>query len=585
MWYATMFCTVSIKRLRTASYAFAVLFIMGNAYAAVETMDSEALRERVKQQALEREQLQQQPRVNLQGEPISTPVTQGFPETETPCFIIHQFNFEIPNQPSSKVTRKDLSALTFDTFFFAQDYLTQYKDRCIGRGGINYLLQNLSAQILARGYSTTRIGIPQQDLANGTLLLTLVPGIIHELRFADVETTGTWRNAFPTTAGKLLNLRDLEQGLEQMKRVPSQEVEMQIAPAGSMGESDVIISIKRSKPWKIVATLDDTGAKGTGKNQAGLQFAWDNPIGVNDLFNIGLNTDADRNGQQRGTRGNNLSYSIPFGYLTASVSASESTYHQRIQGAVTSFVSSGKSQNFEAKLNYLFHRNQFGKTSLQFRTTKRWSHSYIDDTEVVVQKRNTTHAEFALIHQHNIGQAQLDTTLAYRWGTPWFGALADAANTTNGRYRYRLETLDSTLSIPFKIKTQPLKYSATLRMQNTNTALYASEWFSIGNRWTVRGYDGEASLGAEKGFFIRNELAYAIPDAQQSAYVGFDYGKVYGDNVINLQGNRLAGCVIGMRGALLNGITYEVFAGRPINKPQGYPTANPAWGFSLMYQM
>lgn len=570
-------------------YFWALLFVVSSlwthsSYAAVETTDTEALRNRARQEALERELLQQQPRVDLQAKPAAREVTV-FPQDETPCFKIRRFSIDIPEQLSSEAKRQGASASPGDTFYFAKEYLEPFKGRCIGHGGINYLIQNLTTQILARGYSTTRIGIPEQDLANGTLKLTLVPGLIHELKFADAKTAGTWKNAFPAASGDLLNLRDLEQGLEQMKRVPSQEVDMQILPAGSMGESDVVISVKRSKPWRIVATLDDTGAKGTGKYQADLQFAWDNPLGANDLLNIGLNSDANRDDYKHGTQGNSLSYSIPFGYLTASVLAGESTYHQRIQGAVTSFVSSGKSQNFEAKLNYLFHRDQFSKTSVQFRTTKRWSHSYIDDTEVAVQKRNTTHAELSLIHKHNIGQAQLDTTFAYRWGTPWFGAQDEAANIANGSYRYRLETLDTTLNIPFKIKERPLNYRATLRVQNTNTPLFASEWFSIGNRWTVRGFDGESSLGAEKGFFWRNELSYPIPETQQSTYVGLDYGKVYGNNVANLQGDHLAGLVIGLRGALFNGMSYEAFAGTPINKPQRYRSEDPALGFSLMYQM
>jgi len=260
--------------------------------------------------------------------------------------------------------------------------------------------------------------------------------------------------------------------------------------------------------------------------------------------------------------------------------------HQRIAGAVSSFVSSGKAQNFEAKFSYLFHRDQYSKSSLQFRTGKRWSHAFIDDTEVAVQKRNTTLAELALIHRHNIGRTQLDTTFAYRWGASWFGAQADAANlpATSPRYRYALETLDVALVIPFTLKDRALGYSATLRAQNTNTALYASEWFSIGNRWTVRGLDGESALGAEKGFFLRNELSYPIPDTRQAAYVGIDYGKVYGDNVANLLGNQLAGMVIGMRGALFKGLTYEIFAGSALDKPQHYPTDDPVAGFSLIYQ-
>ena len=257
--------------------------------------------------------------------------------------------------------------------------------------------------------------------------------------------------------------------------------------------------------------MDDSGAMGTGKTQAGLQLGWDNLLGANDLFNIGTNTDADRNNYMRGTQGNNLSYSIPFGYWTSTVSANESMYHQRIMGAVQSFVSSGKSQNLEAKVSYLFYRDQFSKSSLQFRTSKRFSHSYIDDTEVLVQKRNTTLAEIALIHKHNIGQAQDRYHVAYRWGAPWFGAQSDPANlaTTSPRYRYALETLDVTLIMPFKLKERALSYSFTFRAQDTNTALYASEWFSIGNRWTVRGFDGGSALSAEKGLFLRNENRYS----------------------------------------------------------------------------
>ena len=577
----------STSRILSAAFTLVVLSAVfaSNSDAAVETTDSEALRNRARQEAQERERQQKIPSVDLQGELPKTEAIQ-FPVTEIPCFPIRNFILEVPQQLSPAAHRYGASTSSWDTFRFAQDYLEQYAGNCIGREGINHIVKGVTAKVLERGYSTTRIGIPAQDLSSGALRLALIPGIIHELRFADTETPGTWKNAFPATSGKLLNLRDLEQGLEQMKRVSSQEADLQIVPAGNPGESDIVISVKRSKPWRVIASLDDSGAKGTGKTQAGVQLGWDNPFGANDVLNLGLNTDADRSSYLRGTQGNNLSYSIPFGYWTASLSANESTYHQRIEGAVSSFVSSGQSQNLEAKFSYLFHRDQFSKSSLQFRSGKRWSHAFIDDTEVAVQKRNTTLAELALIHKHNIGQAQLDTTFAYRWGAPWFGAQEDAANlpATSPRYRYALETLDVALVIPFTLKDRALGYSATLRAQNTNTALYASEWFSIGNRWTVRGLDGESALGAEKGFFLRNELSYPIPDTRQAAYVGIDYGKVYGDNVANLLGNQLAGMVIGMRGALFKGLTYEIFAGSALDKPQHYPTDDPVAGFSLIYQ-
>ncbi|MFX6743248.1 POTRA domain-containing protein, partial [Acinetobacter baumannii] len=85
--------------------------------------------------------------------------------------------------------------------------------------------------------------------------------------FAEPEIWGTWRSAFPTRSGDLLNLRDLEQGLEQMKRVASQDVDMQVVPTATPGVSDVVIAVKRSKRWTVVASVDDSGSRSTGKRQ------------------------------------------------------------------------------------------------------------------------------------------------------------------------------------------------------------------------------------------------------------------------------------------------------------------------------
>jgi hemolysin activation/secretion protein len=130
-----------------------------------------------------------------------------------------------------------------------------------------------------------------------------------------------------------------------------------------------------------------------------------------------------------------------------------------------------------------------------------------------------------------------------------------------------------------------LTYSAAFRAQNTNTALYPDQWFSIGNRWTVRGFDGESALSAEKGFFLRNEIGFPILDTAQSAYVGLDFGEVYGYNAVALPGSKLAGLVTGLRGSMAQRMIYEVFAGFSLYKPRYYPTDEPAAGFSFMYQM
>lgn len=569
----------------TVIMALSVLtFASANIHAqAVETPDTAEQRNRTRDEVAERERQQQSPRIDLQGKEVKPGALLALPE-ETPCFKIDHFLLEVPAQLPAKTRTLGASTSSFDRFRFAQNYLEKYSGRCIGREGVGLILKGLTDQIVSKGYTTTRLGIPEQDMSSGTLKLTLIPGIIHEIRFADNETSGRL-NAFPAGAGDLFNLRDFEQGLEQMKRVTSQDVDMQIIPAVTLGESDIVISVKRTKPWRIITSLDDSGAKGTGKLQAGLTIAWDNPLNANDLFSIGTTADGENNVSAKGTQGYNTSYSIPYGYWTLTLSASDYQYHQRVIGSNQTFISSGASQNSEGKISYLFQRDQTQKNSLQFRTGKRWSHSYIDSTEIEVQYRNTTFAELALVHKHYLGQAQLDVTVAYRWGVPWLDGQRDPGtlSSSSPRLNYQLETLDATLNTPFKLWDKALNYTATFRAQNSNSPLYASEWFSIGSRWTVRGYDGENTLGAEQGYFLRNEISIPITDTTQSVYAGLDHGKVFGPNVPNLIGDQLTGAVLGMRGNLLKGMSYDIFAGTPLYKPVGFRTDEPTAGFSLSY--
>jgi hemolysin activation/secretion protein len=164
---------------------------------------------------------------------------------------------------------------------------------CVGKQGIDILVKGLQETILGRGYITTRVLLPTQKLSSGTLKLALVPGVIRELKFADPATRGIWKTAFPARSGDLLNLRDLEQGLDQMKRVSSQDADMQIVPGTSAGESDVVITVKRTKPWSIVASVDNSGTRATGKLQGNLSVGLNNPLGLNDILTLSANQDLE----------------------------------------------------------------------------------------------------------------------------------------------------------------------------------------------------------------------------------------------------------------------------------------------------
>ena len=541
---------------------------------------------RQQEEARERERT-----VTAPGVRSSVTASAGYPAlpSEMPCFRIERFALDVPDALPASVKSQGASALPMDRFAFAREWLEHYAGQCVGKQGLDVLVKGLSQAILAHGYVTTRVLLPEQDLSTGTLKLSLIPGVIRHVRFADEKLRGTWKTAFPNGDGELLNLRDLEQGLEQMKRVSSQDVSMQLVPGELPGESDVVLDVKRGKPWTVVASIDNSGTRATGKLQGNLSLGIDNPLGLNDIFNVGVSQDLEFGDKRLGSHGWNGFYSITWGYWTATLSAYTNTYYQQIAGVNQTFVASGNSKTVDLKLNRVLSRSQNYVFGAYVRLSRRFGQSFIEDTEIPQQRRNNTFVEFGLTDRHYFGNAQFDGTLAYRQGIGAFGAQDDMLAVDGGpTYRYKMAVLDANLSVPFAIARQPFRYVTTFHGQYTGNTLYYIDDLTIGSRYTVRGFDGETMLAASRGFYWRNELQAPIGRTGQAVYAGIDYGRVWGPQPVALADTQLAGAVIGVKGSVatrFGSYGYDLFTGAPVYKPSEFPAVRMTFGFQLTAQL
>lgn len=454
----------------------------------------------------------------------------------------------------------------------------------MGTEGVNTVLKRVQNAIVARGFVTTRVLAAPQDLKRGVLTLTLVPGRIRTIRFApDTDARATAWNAVPADAGDLLNLRDIEQGLENFKRVPTAEADIQIAPTegdnARPGESDLLIRWMQPRRFRANLSLDDSGSAATGELQAGATLSWDHLLRANDLFYLNLGHDVF-NHEGQGTRSWTVHYDVPLGYWLLGATASGYEYHQSVAGDSQSYVYSGSSHNAELRVSRLLFRNATTKFGVYGRGWYRDSDNFIDDTEVLVQRRRMAGWEVGLTHRQFIGTATLDANVAVRHGTGAFDALqAPEQAFGEGTSRSKLITADAQLSVPFQWGEQRLRYTGTWRAQWNRTPLVPQDRFAIGGRYTVRGFDGEASLSGERGWLWRNDLGLTLGGGQE-LYVGADIGHVGGPSAQRQLGHRLAGAVIGLRGGA--GRAYwDVFVGAPINQPDGFPTAYTTTGFNL----
>jgi hemolysin activation/secretion protein len=571
----------------------ALVSLASNAQHAPTRIDEAAA---ARANAEQNQQIQQQRDAQQRGATVLAPAMRSaLPTTsddypllpvETPCFRISTLALDVPTTLPDALRSKGASALPLDPFAFAREWLEHYKGQCVGKSGIDTLTNGLQQAILSHGYITTRVLVSQQDLSGGTLAFALVPGVMREVRFADPDTRGTLTSTFPARDGDLLDLRDLEQGLEQMKRLASQNADMQIEPTGTPGESDVVVSVKRSKPWSFVASVDNSGTDATGKWQGNVSLGIDNPLGLNDVFTVGGNQDLSFGNQSLGSHGFNGSYSVPWGYWTATLSGNTNTYYQNIAGMNQTFVSSGNSQTAALRLARVLSRSRSDIFGVEFQLAKRFGASFIDDTDIPHQRRNNTFFEMGLTDRHYFGASQFDGTLAYRQGIGGLGATPDPY-LDGPTYRYHMAVLDANLSVPFAVAQQGFRYVTTVHAQFTDDTLFYLDDLTIGSRYTVRGFDGETMLAAESGFYWRNELQWPIFQTGHALYAGLDYGRVSGPNTPYLAGTQLAGAAIGIRGCLPSrfaSLSYDMFVGTPVYQPSGFPTSSVSVGMQATSQ-
>jgi hemolysin activation/secretion protein len=491
---------------------------------------------------------------------------------EQPCFVISEIVFNGPDA----VRFRWLDRVT-------EPFLNQ----CAGVEGLRRITGAVDTALMEQGYVTSRVSLPAQNLSSGQLQLQLHIGRVAEVRMVQADALaesdtawGTWRNAFVPDAGERLNLRDIEQGLEQMKRLPSQEVTTTLEPGS---EPDTSVIVIRRKPAAFSerlrggVTLDNAGSDSLGRAQLSVFAALDNPLGVNDIVSANFSSNAESVDAEHRSQSASLSYSIPWGYSTFLLNRSESRFAQRVPLTTTSVLSSGESRSSSLQWQHVTVRTASTKFSVNAALSTRRARSFLDDSENVVQRRRTTAFESGAGFTHLLGEStRIEAEVGYRRGMPWLQAQDDFPDEVGAlTLRPKIWTLDAHVASTWRIAAQTVQLQSALRAQHTRSTTLSIDQIAIGGRSSVRGFDGDNVLIAESGWVLRNEasLPLVLPWAplRSSMYLGADAGRVWGPSAANLVGHGLAGAALGLRGQW-HRFQFDLAVSAPVHQPEGFKT-------------
>lgn len=408
----------------------------------------------------------------------------------------------------------------------------KYVGTCVGQSELQALMGAMTQDFFQQGLITTRVYLPEQG-TQGTLTFKVIEGRIEAYEVdSDIKT---W-NIFPGKAGDVLNLRDIEQGLDQLNRLPVNRATMEILPGSAPGLS--VVRIKNDKGSRVHGSVsyDNQGSESTGRDQIGVSVSVDNPTGLQDSVsltyrqNIGLDLD------HTGSQSLSANWLVPMGNATLGYAYSTSRYASTFQApSGLDLLSTGDSNSHNLKADYVIWRGQQTKLTASSGLTVKESRNYLERQYLKVGSRRLSVLNVDLGLTTILGDWVVDTSVGVDTGQRWANALDDLPNLPDWAPRAQFEKYKLSVNLfrQFAVAGVPLNWSTSLTAQKSRDVLYGSEQISIGSLYSVRGFVKNAISG-DTGYFVRNELSHrrSVSLADGIAPVmklaaGYDFGRIF----------------------------------------------------------
>ncbi len=472
------------------------------------------------------------------------------------CFPIKSINLTDANS-ISKRQQKNL--------------LAPFIGKCVEAKTLLEIITAIQTYYNDQGYVTARLVPPKQNIQSGNLELKVLEGKIDEVIVGDNHFIDKMQEltAFGGLEGDELNLEDINQGLYQMNRLPSNNATMKIEPAVTEGEAKVYISNQKRFPARATVGYDNLGNDFTGVRRTNFSGALDNLFFLNDAINLSYSTNLNDDSQTKDIKSFTSGISIPFGYNTFSYDYSRSEFRGTNQGTNGPLRLTGFSERNNAAIDrVLLNKGNFRLSANAALTTKS-SASYLNNEKIDTSERKLTIGNIGFtVSNYFKNGVNLYLKPSYYKGLKILNAKQDDTNLTGDTPKAQFDyfKLYASLSKRFTIpKTEiPFTLSTEMDSQYSKQTLFGTEQFSVGGYYSVRGFR-ENYITGDSGYYVRNKLNFRLGDlvpmnwkikkVDESTAVGtnflylnnfaiepfYDYGYVKNKYVENGADGRLAG--------------------------------------------
>ncbi|TDR76523.1 ShlB/FhaC/HecB family hemolysin secretion/activation protein [Paludibacterium purpuratum] len=365
---------------------------------------------------------------------------------------------------------------------------------CLDGTRLQRLLQRLTGLYVQRGYIAARV-LPEiaQD---GVMTLHVLEGRVERIEGASPAV----RWLFPGMEGKALNIRDLEQGLDQANRLQSSSMRAEVLPGSLLGGSTIRLLTDANEGWHGRLSLDNWGYAATGRRVAGLSVARDNLSGRYDYLSLSMEHSLER---ARFSRRHSLFYSLPNGYWSYSLFGGQSEYLNTLRLPYATVDLRGRSSQAGLRVDRVLARDHAGIWSMHGQLAHKRVENYFLGSLQTVSSPTLTVVGLGVDYMRLLSAGTLTLEATREQGRPWLGAACAPGGMPQscfGKWQFGA-------TLRHALPAAGWQLDSRLSAQTSPARLPAVEQLELADSSVVRGFRHN-SLAGEKGWGWRNTLQY-----------------------------------------------------------------------------
>jgi hemolysin activation/secretion protein len=496
--------------------------------------------------------------------------TQGAPTTGGDPLAIP------PGGPCFEI--RDIALSGFEAFNEKPEGYRDLVGKCVTAADIGAALNRINQHYQDLGYITTRAYVPEQDVADGSLEITIQAGRLEGYVYEDgSKADARIGAAFPGERGDLLNLRDLEQGLENINAPKSASGRFQLIPGEQPGGSFVQVHVEDKRPWHLDLSINNTGFDTTGVLKATANLGFDNVLGLNDQLSFGVTTTPFDSRGDKFSDAYSISWNVPVGNWSYGIDVGTSGYYFILPGINQSYPVEGNSQYATFSAERLLMRNQTAKVFAYGDLKLTRTRTFIDSNEIETQRRRLTIGSLGLRGEKSFAKGSKFTwDVGTKFGLDAFNSYVLDKSIVDPEFKL----LKARLTYEYPLNDKGALYKGTLALQHSDDILPGSEQFSIGSWSSVRGFHDDSMYG-DSGIYLRNTVewdAYKGADVEVRMNAGLDIGYVEPSALRSWSQNYLVGVSLGADIKIQKRATLTLQVAHALSRPdENPPNSQPAF--------